>query len=146
MLEIHAEAAHGELKPQPMDFAFRPRDYQRQAVQTVEVHLALSRMMDLGAISIGRSTPRTKDTAGTSGLTRHRSSKKVVVPDGLTQPLGGTNISLERKGMGLVECFLETYGRPESICHTVRYAIPARSKCDNGRRQLLNLQQKREAS
>jgi hypothetical protein len=52
MLEIDAEAAHGELKPQPMDFAFPPRDYQRPAVQTVEVHLAPSWMMDLGAISV----------------------------------------------------------------------------------------------
>src|SRR5262249_14100901 len=73
-------------------------------------------------------------------LTRHRSAKKVVVPDGLTQLLGGTKISLERMGMGFVACFLETYGQPENIFHTVRYAIPARGKCNSGRRQLLSLQ------
>jgi len=79
-------------------------------------------------------------------LTRHRSAKKVAVPHRLTQLLGGTKISLERMGMGLVACFLETYGRPENIFHTVRYAIPARGKCNDGRRQLLSLQQKREPS
>ena len=39
-------------------------------------------------------------------LNRHRSGKKVVVPDGLTQILGGTKVSLERMGMELVACFL----------------------------------------
>src|SRR6516165_12131750 len=78
-------------------------------------------------------------------LTRHRSAKKVVAPDRLTQPLGGTKISLEQMGMGLVACFLETYGRPENIFHTAWYAIPARGKCNSGRRKLLCLQQKRQA-
>jgi hypothetical protein len=53
------------------------------------------RMMDLGAILIGRSTVRTKDLVRMD-LTRHRSAKKVIVPARLTQPLGGTKISLER--------------------------------------------------
>ena len=38
-------------------------------------------------------------------LTRHRSAKKVVVPDRLTQLLAGTKISLERMVTELVASF-----------------------------------------
>lgn len=58
MLEIDAEAAHAELKMQPIDFAFPLRPYQKRAIEIVEARLAEDRRTMLLAMATG--TGKTK--------------------------------------------------------------------------------------
>jgi type I restriction enzyme R subunit len=58
MLEIDAEAAHAELKSQPIEFAFPLRDYQRRAIQSVEARLAAGNRGMLIAMATGTGKTR----------------------------------------------------------------------------------------
>lgn len=58
MMEIDAEAAHAELKMQPIEFGFPLRPYQKRAIQAVEAELESDRRAMLLAMATG--TGKTK--------------------------------------------------------------------------------------